>query len=1142
MNRKKIALLLTGLVVTSGILTSCGTNNKTADNSSTVKQEALRRATDRQVTPYDEKNNYEGINSYQNIGNYQGTDGYPNVAYAEDIMDNSTINKFNKSNFDNSSVDYQMNPSTNYSDGMNYNNYDSNLRTSSMENNGAITRDEFNSNVMDDNKEMTSFDGTSSNTTTLDTRLDNGNRNNFMDETYGKNSNQLSNSMMMENSKTKRDTEQINLLGDPSTYAVQPTTAQTLGKINHVRTIGGSEVTDIGGNKLAPQGTAEVSFTLSGDVLTLVPKKNFTVSDTYNELQNNSDSLSTLIQQAYEETIADANTGFTSKTLTARIKLSYALRAIFGEKTGSDDKIKFIFKSNDNDVKVIPFSAEACFPNEKTCPDYIRHIIDLDAMNMGGTPNTRVASITQIPIKMMIRAKDPEKTPALQTNTNYTFVGIGDKESFKVNETIDESGLSQTDKTNKKMYVTGFNMGNFKTGKVSAKLDTKVNDGQSSGSGTIDVVFNVSQSGNGQNSSNKISTDLYVSNIGDKTYIDMQVLTSKSNLDTSGEEVSKPQSGSAVFANPIERTGTSIKFKPLVFSDANNTITKIEIEDDRGQLYKGQLVPVDSSKEDGAKYLEIVGLERSMPYVFQKLHITSKLGDKEERKTIYFAAPKDAASAGTITQLNNLPIRTTQFHGPKLSLVGPAKDEATLPDGLKVKSVKNDRTALRYILKPDNTEGTLGKITVNGLKTDEKSKVEKFLDSNGKVSYYTLTLSNLTPGADYGFLILELEYKDPQGNEGVTRQALGDINVPEKGQEKVDNTTETTALTSAEEFQIIVKEKVESKDSRSAEVPVFIDDIKSKFAGIELTPPNDAPDAKAVYENGRIKVTGLKPNTTTVCKIDFLAGAEGTANFGSNIGNGSNVTDTPARETITSPSQSVTRIPRYITITTPQVQDLDIKSATPTINGTVADFKFEFYSEPKSPIKSVMVKDNTNKEIKSTWDKNTNTLKLEGLKEKTEYIGVQVTFTLENSKTIVYTLDKFTTEPEVVKPTGNVAEFVQRVYKIALGREPEVEGWNFWIDKLQKKEITATEFIAENLMTQKEFVERQLSKSDFVTTMYSLIVNREPDSDGQKYWERKYDEYKSQTSSIAELRIKIAREMMDQPEFKELVTNLKLKY
>ena len=123
-----------------------------------------------------------------------------------------------------------------------------------------------------------------------------------------------------------------------------------------------------------------------------------------------------------------------------------------------------------------------------------------------------------------------------------------------------------------------------------------------------------------------------------------------------------------------------------------------------------------------------------------------------------------------------------------------------------------------------------------------------------------------------------------------------------------------------------------------------------------------------------------------------------------------------------------------------------------------------------------------------------------------------------------------------------MAEFVRRVYKIALGREPENEGWNFWIEKLQSKELSATEFIAENLMTQPEFVDRELTKSKFVSTMYTLIVDRESEEEGQKYWESKYVEYRDQVSTIEQLRIKIAREMMDQPEFKELVTRIGLRY
>ena len=73
MNRKKIALLLTGLVVTSGVLTSCGSDNKTAQNNSKMMQEdsVLRKASERNI-----------IEHYENYN-------FPDVAYAEDIMENN---------------------------------------------------------------------------------------------------------------------------------------------------------------------------------------------------------------------------------------------------------------------------------------------------------------------------------------------------------------------------------------------------------------------------------------------------------------------------------------------------------------------------------------------------------------------------------------------------------------------------------------------------------------------------------------------------------------------------------------------------------------------------------------------------------------------------------------------------------------------------------------------------------------------------------------------------------------------------------------------------------------------------------------------------------------------------------------------
>lgn len=920
------------------------------------------------------------------------------------------------------------------------------------------------------------------------------------------------------------------MAGRAVTRAADPAPETIVGQINHVRTVGGSEITPdkpTSAIKLTPQGTAEVTFTLSGDVLSLIPKYAFSSTQSVpGNFTNNTDSLGTIIQKAYQETIEDANVGFkfTGTALNARDNLHFALRNILGTDKGSDGKINLIFRPSNGGTKVVSFKGEVFFPDREVSEEYIRHIVDLDAMNgklskSTGAAKTTVAS--DIPIKMMVRTDKPDSGTKLETNTEYQFIGIQDDKPFQLNTTPSE--ITGIDSSNKKINLTGFTMGNFKTDKSPAEIKVKANifDSTNKPNSSVDIIFNGIDK---TIASNVIPTEFYVSNIGSSVYIDMKDLIDKSSINSAGDYV-VPSTQSSLFENKIEPTGTSIKFKPLVFSDPDKSINKIEFENDRGELFKAELKPEDSSKTDSPGYLEVVGLQRATPYIFKKLHITSRTGNTDFSKTIYFT---NHTLSGTTEiekmELNKLSIRTTHFYGPKLELVNDPTESGSalkLPDGLEVKSVKNDRTALRYIIKPDNSEGTLGDITINGLR-DEKYKIEKVLDKNGKISYWILTLYNLIPDYDYGFLILELSYTDPNGNKSITRQALGEIN--RTTDTKYDNRTEKTALPLNEQFEIVVQDKVEAKDPRNVEVPVFVDDIHGKFVGIEMTPPKEHPDAKAEYEIGKIKFTNLTPDKTGVFRVDFLHNPDADNN-----------------STYAFKNSNIQRIARYITITTPKVSDLDIKSATATVDMTTAEFKFEYYSDPKSPIKTVIVKDSAGKEIKSSFDKTTNVLKLEGLKEETKYSKVKVTFTLENSKTIEYTLEDFTTEKKEEKPTGKVAEFVAKVYTLALGREPEVEGWKFWVQKLESKELTVTQFIYD-LMKQDEFVSRLMTKEQFIKMMYEIIVGREPEEEGQKYWEQKYEEYRTQETTLADVRIRIVREMMDTAEFKAYVSSLGLKY
>lgn len=1026
MNRKKIALLLTGLSITSSIFTGCGSstnNNKTSNNRTRVAQEEpfLKRAAERIVTEYNEAEQSQEQKFKQPENP---------IAYADDKIDNSLRNKSNEN--------LNLFPEENQFD--NSQNFENSTRNE-MNLNDGIAFDPTPDYQMKpsegtlNNEQIYNFENSS--------LLENENQINGFSNVIEEDSidkNEVVDNNNSGNNKGKRRVQAPVLYNNEQRAAVDE--KNLVGQINVLGVKGNSEITS---NK--PQGVAEVSFKLSGDIL---------------KAQHSSEALSTLLQNAYEETRKDANLNYSGTgTLTEREKLQAALSAIF---TPSDSEIKMIFKSNDGAVKIIPFSAANMFPDNSKSKDYVRHIVDLDA-SAGQSRAVKSINSSDIVIKMMVRIETPDGSE-LKTNTDYSFVGIeGDK------------NLKTTAVDTTKEQLVGFTIPNFKTGKIPSKIEAK--DDSSS------VIYEATS--NADEGTQK--TDMYLNQFTDNTYISMKKMLDATN-------------------DLVQESGTSIRFKSIILNDTDKTITKIEIEDDRNNKYPVSLVSVDSTKPESGSYLEVTGLKRDTPYLFTRLRITYKVGNDTETKVISFANFDNSK-----LELNNLQIRTAAFSGPQLELGADHDKKVKLPNGLEVDAVKNDNTALRYIFKVDNSEGFVGDVRVNGLRAGEESKVEKIVDKKSKINYYVVTLSKLTPNTDYSFVILEVDYKDPEGKELVGRQALGDIN--NSGTGLTDNRTEINALTGTQIFNVVVNESVNSKNPRNVEIPIFIDDIQGRFLRVDFTAPKENPSAKVVYEDNLLKFADLKPETSSVFKVDIV------------------YNDADNREQ---------KIAKYIKVVTPRLSDLDIKSSTIKPGAVDADVTFELYSQEKSPVRTVVVKNEQEKEIKSTWNKERKILKLEGLTEKTEYTNLKVIFTLENGKTVEHILDTFTTKEQEVKPTGAVADFVSRIYKIALGREPEVEGWNFWINKLQNKEITATELIAENLMTQSEFIDRELNKRNFVTTMYSLIVNREPDEEGQRYWERKYDEYRKATSSIERLRIKIAREMMDQPEFKELVSNLKLKY
>ncbi len=99
-----------------------------------------------------------------------------------------------------------------------------------------------------------------------------------------------------------------------------------------------------------------------------------------------------------------------------------------------------------------------------------------------------------------------------------------------------------------------------------------------------------------------------------------------------------------------------------------------------------------------------------------------------------------------------------------------------------------------------------------------------------------------------------------------------------------------------------------------------------------------------------------------------------------------------------------------------------------------------------------------------------------------------------------------TEEPSTPTPAGptlvpcnpELAGFVERLYTVALGRDSEIEGKNYWITALQNGATGAE--AAHGFFFAPEVVNANLSNVEYVTRLYRTFMDREPDSAGLNFW------------------------------------------
>ena len=84
-------------------------------------------------------------------------------------------------------------------------------------------------------------------------------------------------------------------------------------------------------------------------------------------------------------------------------------------------------------------------------------------------------------------------------------------------------------------------------------------------------------------------------------------------------------------------------------------------------------------------------------------------------------------------------------------------------------------------------------------------------------------------------------------------------------------------------------------------------------------------------------------------------------------------------------------------------------------------------------------------------------------------------------------------------PSKNAVKFATRLYTCCLGRDPEADGLNYWA--LALTNLDATGYQAASLFfTLPEFVGLKTTNEEYLTRLYTTFMGREPEADGFAYW------------------------------------------
>jgi len=85
------------------------------------------------------------------------------------------------------------------------------------------------------------------------------------------------------------------------------------------------------------------------------------------------------------------------------------------------------------------------------------------------------------------------------------------------------------------------------------------------------------------------------------------------------------------------------------------------------------------------------------------------------------------------------------------------------------------------------------------------------------------------------------------------------------------------------------------------------------------------------------------------------------------------------------------------------------------------------------------------------------------------------------------------------KKFASAQSFVKRVYQRSLNIDPDQKTINNWANNLAAGKISHEDVIR-NIITSKQFNDRNLTDEQYVTVLYKTVLDRDPESNGAAYW------------------------------------------